>query len=198
MVWATVSSWSCFCWLYRASPSLAAKNINNLISVWTIWWCPCIESSLVLLEDSVCYDQYILLAKVCLPLPCFILFSKAKFALYYRYLLTSYFFIPVSCKEKDIFFRDFSSRRSCRSSQNHSTITSSALLVGAWTWITVILNGLPWKRREIIVSFLISHPSTAFQTLVWLWGLRHSFKGFLPTVIDIMIIWIKFSHSSPL
>ena len=28
MFWATVSSWSCFCWLYRASPSLAAKNIN--------------------------------------------------------------------------------------------------------------------------------------------------------------------------
>ena len=22
MVWATVSSWSCFCWLYRASPSI--------------------------------------------------------------------------------------------------------------------------------------------------------------------------------
>ena len=41
MIWATVSSWSCFCWLYRASPSLAAKNIINLISVLTIWWCPC-------------------------------------------------------------------------------------------------------------------------------------------------------------
>ena len=33
MIWATVSSQSCFCWLYRASPSLAAKNIINLISV---------------------------------------------------------------------------------------------------------------------------------------------------------------------
>ena len=27
MIWATVSSQPCFCWLYRASPSLAAKNI---------------------------------------------------------------------------------------------------------------------------------------------------------------------------
>jgi len=45
MIWATVSSWSCFCWLYRASPSLAAKNIINPISVLTIWWCPCVESS---------------------------------------------------------------------------------------------------------------------------------------------------------
>ena len=47
MIWATVSSRSCFCWLYRASPSLAAKNIISLISVLTIWWCPCAESSLV-------------------------------------------------------------------------------------------------------------------------------------------------------
>ena len=51
MIWATVSSQSCFCWLYRASLSLAAKNIINLISVLTIWWCPCVESSLVLLEE---------------------------------------------------------------------------------------------------------------------------------------------------
>ena len=64
MVWATVSSWSSFCWLYRASPSLAPKNIINLILVLTIWWCPCIESSLVLLEEGVCYDQCIFLAKL--------------------------------------------------------------------------------------------------------------------------------------
>ena len=62
MIWATVSSQSCFCWLDRASPSLAAKNIINLISVLTIWWCPCIESSLVLLEEGICYDQCVLLA----------------------------------------------------------------------------------------------------------------------------------------
>ena len=42
--------------LYRASPSLAAKNIINLILVLTIWWCPCVESSLVLLEEGVCYE----------------------------------------------------------------------------------------------------------------------------------------------
>ena len=60
MIWATVSSRSCFYWLYRASSSSAAKNIINLISVLTIWWCPCVESSLVLLEEGVCYDQFIL------------------------------------------------------------------------------------------------------------------------------------------
>ena len=47
-MWATVSSWFCFCWLYRASPFLAAKNIINLISVlisgdalWSLLLCYC-------------------------------------------------------------------------------------------------------------------------------------------------------------
>ena len=56
-MWATVSSRSCFCWLCRASPSLAAKSIINLILVLTIWWCPCVESSLVLLEEGVFYQN---------------------------------------------------------------------------------------------------------------------------------------------
>ena len=33
--------------------------------------------------------------------------------------------------------------------------------------ITVILNGLPWKQTEIILSFLRLHPSSAFWIL-WL------------------------------
>ena len=31
---------------------------------------------------------------------------------------------------------------------------------------SVIVNGLPWKQTEIILSFLRLHPSTAFQTLL--------------------------------
>ena len=52
-------------WRYRAFLFLAAKNRINLISVLTIWWCPCAESSLLLFKKSVCYDQCILLAKFC-------------------------------------------------------------------------------------------------------------------------------------
>ena len=72
MIWATVTSQSCFCWLdrvspslclilakrlrsNRASPSLAAKNIISLISVLTMWWCPYVELSLVLLKEGVCF-----------------------------------------------------------------------------------------------------------------------------------------------
>ena len=41
MIWATVSSWSCFCCVCSTSLSLAAKNIISLILVLTTWWCPC-------------------------------------------------------------------------------------------------------------------------------------------------------------
>ena len=86
MIWATVSSLSCFWWLYRAYSSLAAKNIINLSSVLTIWWYPCVVSSLVFLEEDVCCDQCVLLVKLCWPFPCFILYSNAKFACCFRYL----------------------------------------------------------------------------------------------------------------
>ena len=59
----------------------------------------------------------------------------------------------------------------------------------------MILNGLPWKRTEIILSFLRLHPSTAFWTLVDYDVYYVSSKGFLPTVVyktffDITIISI--------
>ena len=37
MICTTVTSQSCFCWLYRASPYSAAKNVINLISELAIW-----------------------------------------------------------------------------------------------------------------------------------------------------------------
>ena len=48
-------------------------------------------------------------------------------------------------------------------------------------WVTVILNGLPWKQAEIILSFLKLHPSTVFQTPVDSGGHSISSMGFLPT-----------------
>ena len=112
IIWAIVSSRSYFFWLYRASPSLAAKNIINLISVLTIWWCPCIESFLVFLEKGVCYDQCVLLTKL-------LAFTLLHFFLqgqtcYFKYLLTSYFCIPILFDKKHVF--GVSSRTSCRSS----------------------------------------------------------------------------------
>ena len=90
-----------------------------------------------------------------------------------------------------------SSKRSCRSSQNRSASASSALLVRALSWITVIVNGLPWKRTEIILSFLRLHASTTFWFFVDYDGYSISSMGFLPTVVDIMVICIKFTNSCP-
>ena len=64
----------------------------------------CVELSPGLLEKHVCYDQHVLLTKLCCTLPYFILYSKDTLACYSRYRLASYFCIPVSYKEVDIFF----------------------------------------------------------------------------------------------
>ena len=82
-------------------------------------------------------------------------------------------------------FLDVSSRRSCKSSQNLSTSASSALLVGVHTWITVILNGLPWKlNSDHIVVFEIAPKYYILGSFVD----SISSKGFLPTLVDIMVI----------
>ena len=36
-----------------------------------------------------------------------------------------------------------------------------------------------------------------FRLFCWLWWLLHPSKGFLPAVVDIMVIWVKFTHSNP-
>ena len=195
MIWATVSSWSCFCWLDRVSPSSAAKNIISLISVLTIWWCPCVESSPVLLKEGVCCDQCVLLAKLlAFALLHFVLQGQTGCYSGISWLHTFAFHSPVL---KRTSFFHVSSRRSCRSSKNCSTSASSTLVIGAQTWITVILNGLPQKWTEVIMLFLKLFPSMAFWTLLDYEGYSISSKGFLPIVVDIMVIWVKFIHSSP-
>ena len=45
------------------------------------------------------------------------------------------------------------------------------------------------ERTEIILLFLILHPSTAFHTLLLtMMATLFLLKGFLPTVVDIMVI----------
>ena len=100
MIWATVSSRSCFCWLSRASPSSAAKNIINLISVLTICQCPYVSdvhmSVMSICRVFSCVVGGCLLWPVCslgktlLAFALLHFVSKAKFACYSRCFLTSY------------------------------------------------------------------------------------------------------------
>ena len=172
MIWATVCSWSLFCWLYRASPFLAAKNIVNLISLLIIWWCPCVGSCLVLLEEVVCYHQWVLLAKLCSPLPCFILYHKAKFVCYSRYLLTCYFSFQFPMIKRTSFFGV--SFRSCL----HRTVQLQLLQCYClgnrfgllWCW-TVYLG----EEQSSFCSFSDCTQLLHFRLFHWLWGLLHFF-----------------------
>ena len=66
MIWASVSSWSCFCWLYRAFSILGCKKYNQSdFGIDHHLVMSNVESSLVLLEEDICYDQSVLLAKLC-------------------------------------------------------------------------------------------------------------------------------------
>ena len=73
---------------------------------------------------------------------------------------------------------------------------SSALLVGAlgllWYWIACFGN-----KQRCSVIFEISLKYCISDSFVDYEGYSISSKGFLPTVVDIMVIWIKFAHSSP-
>ena len=172
---------------------MAAKNISNLISVLTICWCPCVESSLVLLEVDDCYDQYVLLWKL-------LTFAQLHFVLQDQTCMLLQVSLDLLLLHSSPLWWKLPCfwcfRRYCKSSKLHSTSASAALVFGAWTWVTVILNGLPCKRPEIILLFLRLHPSAAFWTLVDCEGYSISSKGFLTTVVDIMVTWIKFIHTS--
>ena len=79
--------------------SLPGSSVHGILWARILEWV-----AILLLGEGVCYDQCVLLAELYKPLPCFILYSKAKFVCYSRYFLTSYFCIPAPCYEKDIFF----------------------------------------------------------------------------------------------
>ena len=104
MVWATVSSWSRFCWLYRASPSLAVKNIINL------------DFDVDHLVMSMCRVFSCVVGRGCLLGPVHFLGKtlfifallhsvfQGQICLLLQVFLDFYFCIPVPYNEKDIFF----------------------------------------------------------------------------------------------
>ena len=113
MIWATVSSSSCFCWLYRSAPSSAVKIIIK--SILTIWWSPYVESSLVLLKEGVCCNQCILLENL-------LAFSLLYFVLQDQTCLLLQVFLdflllhPNPLWQKGHLFFGISSEMSCESS----------------------------------------------------------------------------------
>ena len=61
-----------------------------------------------------------------------------------------------------------------------------------WYWMVCLANKQSsfcrfWDCTQVLYFTL---------ALCWLWGLLHFFY-FLPTVVDIKVLWVKFIHSSP-
>ena len=61
-----------------------------------------------------------------------------------------------------------------------------------WYWMVCLGN----KQRSFC-HFWDCTQVLHFRLFCWLWGYTISSKGFLPTVVDIMVIWVKFVRSSP-
>ena len=61
-------------------------------------------------------------------------------------------------------------------------------------WYWMICFG---KKPKISLSFLRCTQVLHCGPFYWLEGYSISSKGFLPTVVDIMVIWVKFTHSNP-
>ena len=127
----------------------------------------------MLLEEGVCYDQCIF---------CFIPYSKAKFAWYPRCFLTSCFCIPVPYNEKDIFW-GVSSKKVFIESFNFS--------VTGWG-IDLDYRDIEWfaleTNRDHLVGFEISSKYCILDSSFDYDGYSISSEGFLPTVVDIMVI----------
>ena len=64
-------------------------------------------------------------------------------------------------------------------------------MVDAYTWITVILNDLPWKQREFILSLLRLHPSTAFVYGVAQSQTRLKWLSSSSTALHILLLTVR-------
>ena len=173
MIWATVSSWSCFCWLYRAYIfgckvySQSDFGIDHLVmSMYRVF--PCTVGRGCLLYECV------LLAKLFNLCPASFCTPKAKFACYSRCFLTSYF-----CIQSPIMKRTSCLGVSSRSLIGlHRTVQLQLLqrywlghrLGLLWYWMVCLGN-----EQRSFCRFWDCIQVLHFRLSCWLWWLLHFF-----------------------
>ena len=117
---------------------------------------------------------------------------QAKFASYSRYFLTFYFCIPVHHNKKDIFCWVLvieglvGLHRTVQHHLQHYWLDYCDI-----EWFALEMN------RDHSVVFAIASTYCISDCFVDYGGYSISSKGFLPTVVDIMVIWVKSTHCSP-
>ena len=198
MIWAIVSYWYCFCWLYIASPSLAEKQIINLTSVLTN-----LVMSMCKVFSCVVGRRY-LLWPVCSLGKILLVFALLHFvfqgqtslllqvSLDYVLLLSSplwrkghLFLVLVLEDLVGLFIELFSFR--------FFSITGWGIYLDYCDseWFA-----LEWNWGHFVV-FEIAPKYCILDSFIDYEGYSISSKGFLPTVLDIMVTWIKLAHSHP-
>ena len=119
----------------------------------------------MLLEEGLCYDQCVLLSKLYEPLSCFILTPRSNLP-----VTPAVSWLPTFAFQSPIMKRTFFGVLVLKGLVGLHRTVQLQLLQRYWLGhrlgITVILNGLPWKWTETILSFLRLHSSTAFQPLL--------------------------------
>ena len=196
MIWAKVSSWSCFCWLNRASSSLAAKNIMKLISVLTILWCSCVASSLVLLEDGVSMTStfsWQISVSLC---PASFCTPRTNLSVTPGISWLSIFAFQPPIMKKSFLrvlvlegFVGLYRTIHLRLLQHYWSGHRFGFL---WYWMFCLGN----KQRSFC-HFWGCTQALHFGLFCWLWGLLHFFYGILAHSTRYDVIWIKFTHSHP-
>ena len=134
------------------------------------------------------------------PLPCFILYSKAKLAFIPgiswlpAFVFQSLWWIGL---ESSFFF--FFLILVLRGLPGLIELISFFGISGWGIYLNYCdVESSAWKWTKIILSFLRLHPKySILDSFVDYEGYSISSMGFLPTVVDIMIIWVKLTHSHP-
>ena len=183
MIWATVTSKSCFCWLYSVSPSLAAKNIVSLILV-------------------LCHWEKVLLWPVCSLDKTLWAFALLHFVLQAQsYLLFWGSLDSLHLHSNPLWWKGWGFFLVLFLEGVIGLHRTSQLQLLQYQWLRYRF-GLLWcwivclgNKLRSFYHFWDAH--TAFWTLVDYEGYSISSKGFLPTVVYVMVIWIKFTHSHP-
>ena len=189
MIWATVSSWSCVCWLYRVSPSLAAKKI-----IWFWYWPSCDVYVLscwkwVFAMTSAFSSQNSVIpfpASFCTPRPNLPVTPGIFLLLHSSPLWWKGYLLWVLVLEGLVGL--------------HRIVQLQLLQHSGWgtdlnhcdtEWLALETNRDHSVIFEIVPKYCISDSLVDYE------GYSISSKGFLSTVVDIRVIWVKFTHSCP-
>ena len=172
MIWITVIIWSCFCSLYRAFPSSTAKNVINLISIDSLVMFICRVIFCAVGRECLLWPVSSL-GKILVSLcPASFCTPRSNFP-----VIPGIFWLPTfafqSPMMKRTSFLGVRSRRSCRSSWDHSTSASLTLVVGhrlglLWYWMVCIGN-----EQRSFCSFWDCTQVLHFGLFRWLWWLLH-------------------------